>query len=99
MHEQEKEAKTIPNEAGCRVQIGERDGSMIPRVRLDEEASDKRKNKRLSWKKVRLSLAHEQVSEGRTSPKFGAVFQGRVDEAGQNLLNTAILAGFGKQTH
>ena len=32
------------------------------------------------------------------TPKFGAVFQGSVDGAGQCLLNSAILAGFGYQT-
>jgi hypothetical protein len=69
---------------------------MIPIISIDEEAYDKRKNKSLSWKEVRLSIAHEQ---GSTSPKFGAVFQGSVDDACQNLLNTAILAGFGKKNH
>ena len=45
---------------------------------------------------MRLSLVHEQ---GSVTPKFGAVFQGSVDDAGQCLLNTAILAGFGHQTY
>ena len=36
--------------------------------------------------------------QGSVSPKFGAVFPGSVDEAGQSLLNAAILAGFGPQT-
>ena len=83
-------AKTIPNQTGCRVQIGQLDGSMIPIVSIDEEAYDKRKNKSLSWKEGSNSIAHEQ---GSTSPKFGAVFQGSVDDAGQSLLNSAILAG------
>jgi len=96
MYEQKKEAQTIPNQVGCRVQIGEMDGSMIPIVSIDEEAKDSRKNKTLSWKEVRLSLVHEK---GSTSPKLGAVFQGSVDDAGQCLLDSAILAGFGTQTH
>ena len=96
MYEQEKEAQTIPKKVGCAVQIGEMDGSLIPIVSVDEEAEDSRKNKTLSWKEARLSLVHEK---GSTSPKFGAVFQGSVDDAGQCLLNSAILAGFGTQTH
>jgi hypothetical protein len=86
----EKEAQTIPDKAGCRVQIGFITGSMIPIVNIDEEAIDSRKNKTLAWKEGSNSLAHEQ---GSTSPKFGAVFQGSVDDAGQCLLNSAILAG------
>ena len=49
MHEQEKEAKTVPNEVGWGKQIGEIDGSMIPIVNIDSDASDKRKNKSLSF--------------------------------------------------
>jgi hypothetical protein len=72
------------------------DGSMIPIVTIDEEAIDKRKNKTLAWKEARLSIADEI---GSTTPKFGAVFQGSVDDAGQCLLNSAILAGFFNPTH
>ena len=50
----------------------------------------------MGWKETRLSLTHEQ---GSMTPKFGVVFQGSVDDAGQSLLNTAILAGFGQKTH
>ena len=91
-----RSAKTIPNQPGCPIQIGEMDGSMIPIVTVDETAKDKRKKKSLSWKEARLSLTHDQDS---LTPKFDAVFQGTVDDAGQSLLNSAILAGFGKQTH
>ncbi|MDY6991481.1 MAG: UPF0236 family protein [Pseudomonadota bacterium] len=63
---------------------------MIPIVERDEA-----KNKHYCWKEARLSIVHEH---GRRSPKFGAVFQGTVDEAGQCLLNTAIFAGFGPRT-
>jgi hypothetical protein len=96
MYEQQKEAKTIPEDVGCQIQIGEIDGSMIPIVTIDENSQDKRKNKQLAWKKARLSIAHEL---GSVTPKYGAVFQGSVDDAGQSLLNSAILAGFGQQTY
>lgn len=91
-----RRAKTIPNQPGCPIQIGEMDGSMIPIVTVDETAKDKRKNKSLSWKEARLSLTRDK---DRITPKFDAVFQGTVDDAGQSWLNSAILAGFGKQTH
>jgi len=32
------------------------------------------------------------------TPKFGVVFQGSVHDAGQSLLNAAVLAGFGDKT-
>ncbi len=47
------------------------DGSMIPIVSIDEASEDKRKQKTLAWKEVRLAMAHEM---GSTTPKFGAVF-------------------------
>lgn len=85
-----------PKSNGCNVQIGEIDGSMVPTVTVDKDAKDKRKNKTLAWKEVRLSIVHEQESK---TPKFGAVYTGNVNDAGQTLLNAAIMSGFGKQTY
>ena len=42
------------------------------------------------------SLVHEK---GSISPKFGAVFQVRYDDAGQSLLNSEMVAGFFTLTH
>lgn len=95
MFEQEKQNKVIPDKAGSEQQIGQIDGSMIPIVSIDEESEDKRKNKKLHWKEARLSLVHEK---GSVTPKFGVVFQGSVDDAGQSLLNAAVLADFGNKT-
>lgn len=81
---------------GCKQLIGEIDGSMIPIVKVDEDAIDKRKNKTLQWKEARLSLVHEQ---GSTTPIFGATFSGTVADAGQQLYHCAVQAGFGKGTH
>ena len=47
-------------------------------------------------KAVRLSWVHEP---GKVTPKFGVVFPESMNDAGQCLLNRAILAGFGQQTH
>jgi Uncharacterised protein family (UPF0236) len=85
-----------PKADGCKILIGEIDGSMIPIVKVDEEAEDKRKNKTLHWKEARLCLVHEA---GSTTPTFGATFSGTVADAGQQLYHCAVQAGFGKRTH
>ena len=58
---------------------------MIPIVSINETAEDQRKQKTLAWKEARLAMVHEL---GSTTPKFGAVFQGSVDEAGEALLTS-----------
>jgi len=96
MYEQEKEVLQVPDTKGCEVQIGEIDGCMIPIMTAKESSEDKRKQKSLAWKETRLSMTHEH---GSVTPKFGVVFQGDVNDAGQSLLNSAIKAGFGTETH
>jgi hypothetical protein len=96
MLEREQSVQSIPKRAGGAQQIGEMDSSMILIMSVNKEAKDQRKHQTLHWKEVRLSRVHEQ---GSVTPKFGAVVQGRVDDAGQCLLNSAIWAGFGYQTH
>jgi hypothetical protein len=81
---------------GCKILIGEIDGSMIPIVKVGGEAGDKRKNKTLQWKEARLCLVHEA---GSTTPIFGATFSGSVSDAGQQLYDCAVQAGLGKKTH
>jgi len=94
MHEQ-REIATLPTTPGCRQQVAEIDGCMLPIVTIDNDAADKRKQKKLHWQEVRLALVHEQ---GSATPRFDATFGG-VNEAGQSLLNCAVAAGFGTQTH
>jgi len=96
MHEQQEMADEPSNEAIRHQLIAEMDGSMIPIVTVDEEAVDKRKNKTLHWQEGRLCLAH---AVGSTTIKFGAVFNGSVDQAGEQWLNCARLVGFGKESH
>lgn len=86
---------SLPTDLGCRQQIAEIDGCMLPIVTVREDHGDKRKNKILHWKEVRLALVHE---EGSVEPKFGATFAGSVDDAGKSLLNCAVLAGVGINT-
>jgi len=84
-----------PKADGCKILIGEIDGSMVPVVKVDEEAEDKRKNKTRQWKEARLCLVH---AAGSTTPTFGATFSGTVADAGKQLYDCAIQAGFGKRT-
>lgn len=76
--------------------IAETDGSMIPVVMTDENAEDRRKDKKYLWKEARLSIAHVP---GDTTLRFGAEFQEGVDEAGKNLFDCACRAGFGTGTY
>jgi hypothetical protein len=95
MHAQQ-EAITEPLKTkGCNVVVAEIDGCMLPIVTIGDAEGDKRKQKTLHWKEVRLALAHEL---GSVTPQFAATFGGSVDDAGQSLLNCAVAAGFGTQT-
>lgn len=80
----------------CRTVIGEIDGSMLPVVKTAEGSTDKRKGKTVSWKEARLSLAHQK---GSVSPKFRAVFNASVDEAGESLRHCAMAVGFDENAH
>ena len=95
MHQQ-REMMDLPlTSLGCRQQIGEIDGCMLPVVTISEEDGDKRKHKKLHWQEARLAMVHE---EGSATPKFDATFGGSVNDAGQALLNCAVASGFGTQT-
>ena len=85
-----------PQEAGCAYVVAELDGSMIPIVEVDEAAPDRRRGKTQGWQEVRLCLAHEV---GTVTPRFGAVFQGSVTQAGQHLFDCACHVGLGRTTY
>lgn len=96
MLHQKQNATLSSATTGCQQQIGEIDGCMLPITTIGDAEGDKRKQKTLHWKEARLALVHEK---GSVKPKFDAIFGGSVDDAGQALLNCAIAAGFGKNTH
>ena len=98
IHEKRKQERIeeYPSEAGRDYVIAETDGSMAPIVVTDENAEDRRKEKKCSWKEARLSMAHIL---GDTTLKFGVEFQEGVDEAGKNLFDCACRAGFGQGTY
>jgi hypothetical protein len=96
MHEQ-RAMKSLPSKvAGCSELIAEIDGCMLPIVTIGDAKGDKRKQKKMSWQEARLALAHEK---GAVTPVFSATFGNGVEEAGKALVDCAITAGFGTQTH
>ncbi len=81
-----------PGTAAGVIFIGELDGSMVPVVEPSPDAADQRKDKLLSWKEVRLNLAHPK---GSVSPIWGGNFAGGVEESGRQWGRCAAKAGFG----
>src|SRR5437899_11640320 len=80
--------------------ITEMDGSMLPVVETVNPVAaatprDRRKTRQLSWKEVRLCLAHEP---GRETPVYFGATTGSVTEAGEQWRECTIVAGAGKKT-
>jgi Uncharacterised protein family (UPF0236) len=89
----------IPMGAAVASLITQMDGSMIPIVDTtpddgSPEQVDRRTTRKLGWKEARLGLAR---SPQQTLPIFGSTLGG-VDEAGAQLLHSAIRAGLGVDT-
>ena len=90
IYQAEKRITDQPQADRCKILIGEIDGSMIPIVKIDEEAEDKRKNKTLQWKEARLCLAHKA---GSTTLTFGATFSGTVTDCRTTALSLCRSSG------
>jgi Uncharacterised protein family (UPF0236) len=69
------------------------DGSMIPIVDTRDDEGDRRKTRTVRWMEAKLALSHA-LGE---APVF-AVTLGTVEEAGAQLLHSAIRAGLGAET-
>src|SRR3989442_4207189 len=94
-----QQCREWPNEAGVATLITEMDGSMLPVVETVNPVaaatpSDRRKTRQLSWKEVRLCLAHEP---GRETPVYFGATTGSVTEAGEQWRECTIVAGGGKK--
>ena len=76
--------------------IAQTDGGMIPIVEPDAGQKDKRKGKTLSWKEAKISLAH---AKGSKTPVYAGTIAGGPEVAGQQLLDCALRAGFGANSH
>jgi hypothetical protein len=95
MREQQERRAVSVTTPGCRQQIGEMDGSMVPIVTNGNAAGDQRKHKTVQWQEARLVMVH---APGSVTPKFGATFGRAVEESGQALRSCAVAAGFGVNT-
>jgi len=90
----------IPEVDGVECLIVEMDGSMIPIVTteattVEGEAVDRRTTRQIGWQEARLVFAR---TPEQAVPVFGATF-GSTDEAGEQLVASAIRAGVGQQTY
>ncbi len=89
----------IPIGAAIATLITQMDGSMIPIVDTtpdegDSEQVDRRTTRKIGWKEARLGFA---CSPEQTLAIFGSTLGG-VDEAGAQLLHSAIRSGLGAKT-
>lgn len=90
----------IPQADGVECLIVEMDGSMIPIVTtqvttIEGERVDRRNTRRIGWQEARLGLSRTPKQD---CPIFGATL-GTTDEAGEQLVTSAIRAGVGQQTY
>ena len=77
--------------------IAQMDGSMVQIVEPDPSQPDKRRNKKVFWREMRLSVAFLLGS----ATKFygGGTISGGVAAAGEGLLKCVQRLGFGDETH
>jgi len=92
--------RDIPEVDGVEYLIVEMDGSMIPIVTTEAttaegEEVDRRTTRQIGWQEARLVFARTPEQE---YPVFGATF-GSTDEAGEQLVASAIRVGVGQQTY
>ncbi len=90
----------IPDQDGVECLIVEMDGSMIPIVTtqaatVEEERVDRRTTRQIGWQEARLGLCR---APEQAYPIFGATL-GTTDEAGEQLLASAIRVRLGQQTY
>ena len=90
----------IPQQDGVECLIVEMDGSMIPIVTtqsatVEAEPVDRRTTRQIGWREARLGLCRTPKQQ---TPIFGATL-GTTDEAGEQLLASAIRVGLGQQTY
>ena len=90
----------IPERDGVECLIAEMDGSMIPIVTTEatvgeEEKIDRRTTRQIGWQEARLVFTR---TPEQAHPVFGATL-GSTDEAGAQLVASAIRVGMGQQTY
>lgn len=100
VHESQVLEQEMASQPGVRQLIAEMDGTLLPIVEttagVTEEGNpiDRRQTRQISFKEARLALVRASDEE---QPHFGSTFGG-VNEAGAQLLNSAIAKGLGVNT-
>lgn len=89
-HQQKEFKQSIAKNNNADIIIAETDGGMVPVVKIDPTATDKRKGKTLEWNEAKICLAHAQ---GSTDIAYGGTFSGGVDELGCELKQCATAVG------
>ena len=90
----------VPSADGVACVIVEIDGSMIPTVTTEtsespDEPVDRRKTRQLGWQEARSGFARVPEAE---QPVFAATC-GTTDDAGAQLLGSAVRLGLGEKTY
>src|SRR5690349_8307216 len=75
--------------------IAEMDGSLVPCVKMDAAADDRRKTRKTEWKEVKVCLVRRPE---KASPVFAATTAGP-NEAGRLLEEAAQKAGLNRKTY
>ena len=88
MFEQQSMASNSPEADG----VAEKGGGMVPIVVVESEQRDRRRDKRLERREMKLALVHEH---GSTQLHCGVTPLGGVEGAGRALFDSACRAGFG----
>ena len=100
VHQSQELTHEIPSQPGVHQLIAQMDGTMLPIVETTAGVTaegtpiDRRKTRQVSFKEARLALVRSNEKE---PPHFGSTFGG-VDEAGAQLLKSAIAKGLGTNT-
>ena len=100
VHDSQVLSDEMPDQSGVRQLIAQMDGTLLPIVETTAGVTaegtpiDRRKTRQVSFKEARLALVRSSDEE---HPHFGSTFGG-VDEAGAQLLNSAIAKGLGANT-
>ena len=94
LQQQQQLLTQLGPEAGFHQLITQTDGSMVPLVESAPKASDRRKNKSLSWGEARLALARESNS---VTPRLAVTMQ-EAQAAGAVWLDCVKRAGGGTKT-
>ncbi len=92
--------RDIPETDGVECLIVEMDGSMVLIVTtkvttVESEEVDRRTTRQIGWQEARLAFARTPEQQ---YPVFGTTL-GSTDEAGEQLVNSAIRVGVGQQTY